>query len=797
MPTSGPEALAYAIASLELADTPEARRLALKALWAGPPATIVPAGEGGSDSISFTPDGSKMAVAFWNGLLKVFSRELEPPVVLDDFEGKSVVIGQSFSQDARRLVGGAWKAGRQLRVWETDGWQVDRILEAPDLPDLNGFSYGILDRSGANVLSMFFQGKTVGAPPSEQFGRYVVHRVPLDGGQAELLGTVPATNSPIAVPDLTRGLLAVGIRNELHLHRLETLGREPPRIIGRHPEVFANLSRIAFDPANDRVAVGDAGGNLLLWPFDGDGREPERRFHAPGNPQSTTFNHDGTLLAHSGRGGWLWDLDGPVGAEPLRFGYPERPMTDVTFTDDGHWLATVGGGRGLALWPVQSPYCRFLPGHEGGVREAVFAADGSRLFTQGMNDGIVLSWDLSAGAGLEPRVVFQTTPQPSWGLAVDPHGRFLVYGGSGVLWKVPLDGGDPIVLEGFPNSPELDPSGRYLVSNNWADDNAPRGNVLDLETGERWLIDPPGEGMSDDSGWSLDQTGRLLVTRGGVVSRWDPRTQETEILFRQGYEVAYARPDGSFFMEESEGKRVIVDIEEGSRIELPESHQSVASYQPPLTSVIATCHMDGEIRVGPVFGGSEPHLLLGHEGVANLTAVSPDGKWIASYYAEGTVRLWPVPRSDQTAAPHPALRKTHGQAESPHQPPHRAGRGVPHRVHKRARLHRLPRVGRGAGVVDNGIPSAPTEGMPEGFLSPGQVLGDRYQIRSLLGRGEWGWCTGRMTNGLIGTWRSRCSMKLWLRTLIVSHFSSARRRLLPSWTIQTSSRSTILAPIKV
>ena len=33
------------------------------------------------------------------------------------------------------------------------------------------------------------------------------------------------------------------------------------------------------------------------------------------------------------------------------------------------------------------------------------------------------------------------------------------------------------------------------------------------------------------------------------------------------------------------------------------------------------------------------------------------------------------------------------------------------------------------------IPGAPTEAMPEGFLAPGQVLGDRYQIRSQLGRG--------------------------------------------------------------
>jgi WD40 repeat protein len=635
--------LAYAIASLELADTPEAHRLALKALWAGPPATLVPTEGGRRHSISFTPDGSRMAVGFRNGLFKVFSRDLESTVVLDDFEGKSYAVLPSFSHDARRFIGTAFKAGGQVRVWETDEWQVVRVLEAPKLPDISDFGYGVLDHNGANVLSMFFQGSTTGAPPAENYGHFAMHRVPLDGGEPELLGTVPATNSPYAVPDLTRGLLAVGVRNELHLHRLESLGREPPRIIGRHQDVFANLSRIAFDPVNDRVAVGDAGGNILVWPIDGDGHEPERRFHAPGNPQSTTFNHDGTLLAHSGRGGWLWNLDGPVGAVPLRIGPPQLMMSDVAFTHDGHWLATASQGFGLALWPLTSPHYRILQGHEGGVRAAVFAADGSRLFTQGMNDGIVLSWDLSAGAGLEPAVVFQTTPQPSFGFAVDQRGRFLVYGGSGVLWKVPLDGSDPIVLEGFTNSPKLDPSGRYLVSNDWTAKNTPGGNVLDLETGERWLIDPPGEGEAPDSAWSFDQTGRLLVTRGGIVSRWDPRTQKTEILFQQGYRSATARPDGSYFIEESDGRRVIVDIEEGTRIELPESHQSGASYQPPLTSIIATAEMDGEIRVGSVYGGSEPHLLLGHEGVANLTAVSPDGKWVASYFAEGTVRLWPIP----------------------------------------------------------------------------------------------------------------------------------------------------------
>ena len=83
----------------------------------------------------------------------------------------------------------------------------------------------------------------------------------------------------------------------------------------------------------------------------------------------------------------------------------------MAFTGDGHWLATAGSDLGLALWPLTNPYYRILPGHEGGVFEAVFAPDGSHLLTQGRNDGIVLSWDLSAGASHFRQQRWQTVGQ--------------------------------------------------------------------------------------------------------------------------------------------------------------------------------------------------------------------------------------------------------------------------------------------------------------------------------------------------------------------------------------------------
>jgi DNA-binding winged helix-turn-helix (wHTH) protein/WD40 repeat protein len=647
------EAIAYATASLERSDTPEARRLALRALWAGPPTTVLP---GGSPpfGIAFSPDGHRLAVGYHEGVVRVFRSDGGAPVTFQAFEeAHGIVFDLSFSPDGHLLVGAAGWADGEVRVWETEGWQLVRVLQSPEPPetlrDNNGLSkaFGLVEPGLSTILTVTFRHQD--HPRAFDQGFWVLRRWPIDGGPPEFVGEVAGTLSPFAAVDLSRGLLAVGTVDKLHLHGLDTLGREPPRVIGRFTGGLVFGTGLAFDPMAELLAACDVDEVMRLWRVDGDGTRPELEFEGSEWVFGTVFSPDGSRLAMASQvaGGRMWDLRGPVFADPLRFGLEATNLPMVAFTPDGGWLALGSYDQQpfqLAMWPVSDRYPRVLRHPAGKFRgTAAFHPDESRIFlVVAEKDGFesLLSWPLTSAAGREPTILFRGLEIEFSSIAVDPRGRFLVVGSYSGVHKIPLGGTAPTVLEGVDRSARLvlDPTGRYLAGA------ADPVTVIDLETGERLGPEVPGDGYVMN--YAFDPSGRLMVTRGGVVSRWDPETRTSEVLLSERVDFAEPLPDGrSLFViwEGAEGTYTMLDLEDGSRTELPRAHQA-PSYLDfyPTDSIVASGHPDGEVHVGSIFD-EEAHLLLGHEPGTTDVWVSPKGKWVVSIGGDGELRLWPTP----------------------------------------------------------------------------------------------------------------------------------------------------------
>jgi len=693
-PTS---ALAHATRSLELADSAQARFLAMEALWEGPTAFIV--NETPSVYASFSPDmkwlvqshdyTSSLAIISHDGVQKTLDHPSGSGTtrsIAGFGNTEDVFSSTGFHADRGRIALWSASEGRLL----ASALQMDKPDPRRGLPIIRGDSR---------------RPRAVSAMPKNDL--VTIDALYVDGSH-ERLGEVLTTPPPgqkvrVCLDQMSGEWLALVEGNEISTLWIGDEGLSDRRHLGRHEgseiKCYADPQGrffLTFDraggikrwdpsgqsppsdldlPAGTRLSrlskdgsyvmatsMPDGGeGELSIWSIDETGIELVRWFDGI-KPDFNDFDPVGLRLAIRGPlpAHRLWSLEAPAAAKPvvLRRG-PSAYSHKPELSPDGNWLAT-NGTSGLAMWPLARSYPAVIDiPFQSWTRGVAFGPEGRFLATSTGSE--VRVWPLEGPVPPAGHIVFEAGRALTH-VAVSPDGELFAAGtgSNGSRVWIGRDGEEPRALAGSEDllsgtgRVAFSPDGRFVAAvNGFYDKVSGAYHVWEVAADKiiaTLCLD--GEEFRPPSTFSSD--GRLITGSAKGVVAWDVETGGHELLveIRVGH-AAFASSDGRRLLVTEEradgpsqdpaGSPTFFDLDTGEVTALSTHGFHVQTMSMDKKGEIAvTGDSSGIIRVGPV-SGEEPHLLLGHETSIFKLAIDPLGRWIASIGQDGTLRLWPMP----------------------------------------------------------------------------------------------------------------------------------------------------------
>jgi len=686
--------LAHAIASLELADTPEARRLALRALWEGPTAFVV--NEDQTRDVEFAAGGDLLVQAIQGSVkhhLRVVTRDGSSRLLDHAHDCEMVNIGlnpEGTMMFSESMVPS--KSPQHLALWS--------LPEGAKIADFRFPPGGKLMFGSASWRP---SGLVIGVLRADQRD---VHILNLDG-TSNRLTTVARRAGTSFVATMACDLLgthwlALAEDDVVSVYRFSDSGLSEPRRLRRSghtvrsiafdaegrflatayvdgqfriwdPESAAVVESFAGPPGVIRIRVLDdplrvvadsSDGEVLttrIWSAGDDGVRLLRSIESahmgsyPGvDILDWTWDRERRLLAKSGPDNVtrVWSLNGPADADPTVLKRGDVGLSfNHAFSPGSDWLATADGS-GLALWPLGRQYHSILRMHDQPVWSLAFGPRGAWL-ASGDFAGTVNLTPLEGDVPPPGHVVYQGK-YPVTSMAADSDGARLLATSqlTDAAAVIPLDGGLPSSLTGleYGYGGAFNPDGRLAVVAGTGRDNVRRLYLLRADSAEPVADFELAGGVGGDV--TIEDDGHILSCGPSGVFRTDPSTGGSELLFdgicgrfavsSDGRRIALVETNVALARATS-GRVVIMDLDAGTKRFL-ESHGgevwSVAI--DPTGAVVATGDREGVLRVGPA-NGDEPYLLLGHEGRIWDVELDPLGRWIATGGEDASVRIWPMP----------------------------------------------------------------------------------------------------------------------------------------------------------
>src|SRR2546426_509955 len=148
------------------------------------------------------------------------------------------------------------------------------------------------------------------------------------------------------------------------------------------------------------LAVASTDGTIKLWDVS-LGKEVRTLAGHPEGVNALTFSRDGHTLASGGADGTvkLWEVETGKELRSLAglVGLLLDQVSAVAFSPDGRGLASTSGDGTIRIWEAATAQVRhMLKGHGRVVACAAFGPDG-RSLTTGVLDGMVKQWDVATG----------------------------------------------------------------------------------------------------------------------------------------------------------------------------------------------------------------------------------------------------------------------------------------------------------------------------------------------------------------------------------------------------------------